>query len=204
MNKFYIAYLVILFQIILSTNVQAQKCAKRTYCTKDKMGDFDYRSQSHYAQMTNGEVQRVEIIVYANQTYRLLVCPDPKLGNIEYKILNLTKRPKKVVQSVYQIEVKEYRQAANGDYDYDKNGNKIVVGTKMVNDTVWQRRTIEEETLIFDSESISFKPPYWETNTAKTGMLVIEVKVDKSEEPKTGCVNVLVGRKASVLRNIKR
>ncbi len=197
--------LLIVFTILLNLNIvynsQAQKCAKKTYCSKEQMGDFDYRSQSHYAELSNGESQRVEIVVYANQIYRLLVCTNPKLGAVEYKIYSVTKRPKKVVQEVYQKEVTMYRMTEGGDFDYDENGNKILEGKKMVNDTIWQRRTIEEETVIFDSKSIPFKPPYWETETKKTGMLVIETFVNESDEPATGCVNILVGRKTSVFKN---
>lgn len=197
MNKTYIISLVVLLSISLSTKNFAQKCAKKPYCSKEQLGDFDYRSQSHYAELFNGETQRVEIVVYANQNYRLLVCTDPKLGNVEYKIFNLYKRPKKVMQDVYEKEVTIYKQAANGEFDYDENGNKVVLGTKMVNDTIWQRKTVKEEELIFDSRTISFKPPYWETTTSKTGMMLIETFVDESEDPRSGCVNVLVGRKAS-------
>ena len=197
MNKIHIISLVLLFSSSIPINGFAQKCAKKTYCDKDQLGDFDYRSQSHYAELINGNTQRVEIVVYANQTYRLLVCTDPKLGNVEYRIYNLFKRPKKVMQDVYEKEITVYKQAANGEFDYDENGNKVVLGTKMVNDTIWQRKTVEEEQLIFDSRTNSFKPPYWETETTKTGMMVIETSVDESEEPRSGCVNVLVGRTTS-------
>lgn len=200
MNKTYIISLILVFSFSLSLKSFAQKCAKKTYCSKEQLGDFDYRSQSHYTEMMNGETQRVEIVVYANQNYRLLVCTDPKLSNVEYRIFNLYKRPKKVMQDVYQKEVTVYKQAANGEFDYDENGNKVVLGTKMVNDTIWQRKTIEEKELIFDSRTNSFKPPYWETKTTKTGMMVIETAVDESEEPRSGCVNVLVGRKTSKLK----
>ena len=204
-NKFFILItLIFIISLISVSNINAQKCAKKTYCSDDDMGDFDYRSQSHYSEMTSGETQRVEIIVYANQTYRLLICPDPKIGNIEYKIFNLTKKPKRVMQDFYQKEVTVYKQAENGEYEHDENGELIVLGTQVVNDTIWQRKTVENEELIFDSKSISFKPPYWETKTIKTGMLVIEVSVDENEVPATRCVNVLVGRKTEKVRNIGR
>lgn len=190
--------------ILVPFNANAQKCAKKNFCTKDQLGDFDYRSQSHYSEMSSGETQRVEIIVYANQTYRLLVCVDPKLGNYEYKILNLTKRPKRVVQDIYEKEVEVYKQAENGEYEYDSNGQRIFLGTKVVNDTIWQRKTVPEETVVFDSKTNQFKPPYWETQTTKTGMLVIETSLDENADPKNGCVNVLVGRKTPKTRNLSR
>jgi len=201
MIKKLILPILILISVSEYSKIYAQKCAKKTYCSKEQLGDFDYRSQSHYAELSNGESQKVEIVVYANQSYRMLICSDPKLGNVAYKVSSITKRPKRVVQSISQKEVTLYRKTEGGDFDYDENGNKIIEGKKMLNDTVWQRRTVEEETVIFDSESMSFKPPYWEKETKKTGMLVIETKVEDSDDPRTGCVNILVGRKTSVFKS---
>ncbi|NOZ46623.1 MAG: hypothetical protein GXO79_07545 [Chlorobi bacterium] len=199
--KYIIALLISCLFILPFNKVQAQKCAKKNYCSKENLGDYDYRSQSHYGQLSSGESQKVEIVVYANQAYRFLVCPDPKIGTVEYKIFSLKKRPKKVVQDIYEKEVNVYKQALNGEFEYDENGNKILLGTKVINDTIWRRKTVEEEKLIFDSQNNEFKPPYWETKTTKTGMLVIETMVEDSDEPKMGCVNVLVGRKTYKVKN---
>jgi hypothetical protein len=196
--------LIILLTILYPTGSFGQKCAKKSYCSQEQEGDYDYRSQSHYSEMTSGETQRVEIVVYANQIYRLLVCTDPKVGNYEYKIFNVTKRPQRVVQDIFEKEVNVYKQAQNGEYEFDSNGDKILLGTTIVNDTVWLRKTVQEETIIFDSQSNPFKPPYWETQTTNTGMLVIEITLNESSEEKIGCVNILVGRKTPKTRNLSR
>lgn len=206
---------IILILLSFSFQLNAQNCARKAqkFCPEEQYGDYDYRSQSSYAVLAPGDTARASIVVYSKQDTRILICSDPALGDVNYKIFDpkrVTKRSIKEVNKT-ETEVPVYAKDASGNllqekdewgdpmYDYDTGEPvyKIERYESIVEyDTIWQTERVIKEEIVFDSAKSDKN--YWEElGTKKTKRLIIEVVVPQSDQSYEGCVNVEVGHKFS-------
>lgn len=212
--KTILKYTILLITLgMLSINYTgAQNCSKKKFCSEDSYDDFDYRSQSSYAILASGDTARASIVIYSKQDARILVCCDPILGNVNWRIYEPIRYTKRSVKEINRNEEETpvYSRDKNGDPiqevdewgdpKYDENYDpvyKIERYDKTVHiDTVWQTEKINTEKIIFDNQKDS--KPYWQRkNIPTTKRLIIEVIVPESETDYEGCVNVEVGHKST-------
>lgn len=170
-----------------------QRCDNKDLCSKEMFGDFDYRSQSNYAQVYSGDTLRVKVVVYSGQEYRIFTCAERKLKNTQFRIIYPEKRFHRTVKEIAQKDVPIYEKDKNGNFIYDENGERIITGTIFANDTIWGRDLITSESVIYDSREA--KEPYWEVSIHKTRLIMIETLIPQEKKPVSGCIQIMVGRK---------
>ncbi|MBU0765496.1 MAG: hypothetical protein KJ607_11740, partial [Bacteroidetes bacterium] len=133
---------------------------------EDIFGDYDYRSQSAYAQMSPGDVQEVRFVVYRGKDYQVFTCQDYDLGDVQFQIVKPENRRERIIKKVNEKEEKVYKTDEYGsviykynewgDMEYDEEGNPIpeqVLGTKKIYDTIWEVKEYTEEVVWFDSHN---------------------------------------------------
>jgi len=189
---------------------RAQKCISSKFCSADVFGNYDYRGQSSFAVLSPGDTARASIVVYSKQDARILVCNDPKLGDVEFKIFEPTRVTKRTIKAINKSESEEpiYKLDANGDrviqvneygepiyndleplYEIERYERIVQV------DTVWATERVVKEQLLFHNKA-SGKNFWEELNVPKTKRLIIEVSVPKNATKVEGCVNIEVGYRA--------
>jgi len=170
MGKIY--FIISLIIILSGTNiVSGQECYKKKLCQKSELKDYDYRSQSSYQTLTTGDTLNIKVVAYNKQAFHLLACSDPKLGQLQIKVIY----PEKTVQRY----IKQINQ---------NNENPAL------NDTLWSNRVVTEYETIFDnSDDKSIKS--WEFSSRKTRLLIINITAPEGKENYTGCANILLGHK---------
>ncbi len=207
-----IAILLTTISLLAVSSVSGQSCSKKKFCSEEEYGNFDYRSQSSYAILSPGDTARASIVIYSKQDARILVCFDPALGSVNWRIyepLRYTKRSVKAINRTEE-EFPVYAKDKYGDpiIELDENGEqrfdenyepvyKIERYEKSIQiDTVWQTEKINTEEVIFDN--IKDGKTYWQRKSIPaTKRLIIEVIVPENENGLEGCVNVEVGHKTS-------
>lgn len=185
--------------VAISGSAFAQKCEKKDLCEDDYYGDFDFKSQTHFAKLSPGDTATINIVAYSANDVRILVCSDQELGEVKYQIIEPIRDVKRVMKlSAPRTETK-YKMLANGEQAADADGNPIPDGERTVRDTTYETKTNTIEKLIYDNAKGSKDKPYYdEKNIQKTKRLRIKIQVPKGEDPDfVGCVNVLVGRKSA-------
>lgn len=210
MKPRYTILFTLLFFFGFSAVSSGQNCARKNFCDNDLFGDFDYRSQSSYAVLIPGDTARTSIVVYSKQTTRILVCNDPVLGEVHYKIYE-TKRVTE--KSIVEINTTEYEEPV---YKYDEYGQPIQkvdewtgeplydpvtwdpvyeieeYKTIVEHDTVWKTERVVKEIEIYDSRN---HDSVWQEDINNTRKLIIEVIIPEGDKSTEGCVSVLVGYK---------
>jgi len=94
LNIFINIILVSLFVFCSSTSF-SQLCQYKKKICKDDLGDFDYSSQTSYAKLSPGDTARVQVVAYSGKQYRVLVCADPILQNVQFKIMKPVRKENK-------------------------------------------------------------------------------------------------------------
>ena len=123
-SNFKIVIVILSLILVYYSNVSLAQCDKKKMC-KDDMGDFDYTSQSSYAQLSPGDTATVKIVVYSGKAYRIMLCGDPVLGDIKYKIVSPVRKAKRsfTVKEI-QESGSELKPDAEG-FVSDNGGNKF-------------------------------------------------------------------------------
>ncbi|MBI9067566.1 MAG: hypothetical protein JEZ09_09765 [Salinivirgaceae bacterium] len=191
-----------LFFSIQIKEVAAQKCSKKKLADKDIRLDFDYRGQSLFVELSNGDTTSLNIILYSKQNYRIFVAGEQKLGNIEYQIIVPKKKFNRVMESVQPKTVNVYKKDPNGFYLYNPEGERIVIGEETIMDTTWTRETTVFKEVVFDSNKAENN--FWEATPSKTQLITIKVNVGLSEKKQLGCVGLYVGREYSNIYQFRR
>lgn len=190
----------------------AQNCSKKKYCSDESYGKFDYRSQSSYAILTAGDTARASIVVYSKQDARILVCFDPLLGDVNWRIYEPLRYTKKTIKRIDKTEEElpvykkdEYGDLIpelneNGEDAYDDDWNPVYQIEKydilVQVDTIWQTEKVNTEKVVFDY--LDSGKPFWQKkNVQKTKRMIIEVIIPESDDDYEGCVNVEVGHKTA-------
>lgn len=170
-----------------------QRCDNKNFCDKELYGEFDFRSQSNYAQVNSGDSVRVKVVVYAKQSYRMFTCCDKNLKEVDFRIIYPEKRFKRVIKEIETKDVPIYQKDKSGNFVLNKDGEKIMTGTIYAADTVWSRELVTSESVVYDSREAEEK--YWDVDVHKTRLIIIEVIVPEKRKKKSGCIQIMVGRK---------
>jgi len=191
----------------------SQTCANnKKLCGKEELGEyFDYRGQSSFGRLAPGDTSRVKVVLYSKNDVRIMVCSDPTLGEVQFRILKTIREYNRVVDRIEKTTVDE------PIYKTDKEGNPIpvlddwgepkkddvgqvqyeIVDYKQVTkvDTVWKTDRKIREDVLFDSRK---GKKVYEEEIKKTESVLIEVVAPPSTDPQMktyeGCVAVMVGR----------
>ncbi len=191
--KINILHIIVLFILLsLSTKAISQNCSKKKIAEKEIKEDYDYRGQSLYKDMLNGESAELHIVLYSKQNYRLFVAGEQKLGEVDYQIIVPRKQFTRVVKEIVPKTVTEYRKDPSGFFLYDTDGQRIPEGEKVIQDTIWERKTTEIEELVYDSRTNEL--PYWTATPRKTQQIKVLVEVKPAHKPESGCVGIYVGK----------
>ncbi len=191
-NALYLKFLAVALLLIIIGTTQGQNCSKKKLADKEMREDYDYRSQSLFVELGNGDTTTVNIVLYSKQNYRIFVVGEQKLGRIDYEIIVPRKKFTRVVESVQPKTVTKYKKDPNGFYLYNPNGERIPIGDEVVNDTTWTRETTTIEETVHNSRTADIG--YWLATPNKTQLITIKVYVEPSVKVQRGCIGVYVGR----------
>ncbi|MBI5218162.1 MAG: hypothetical protein HY958_04450 [Bacteroidia bacterium] len=185
--------------VSFSFNASAQRCDKKDLCNDEDYGDYDFKSQTHFAKLSPGDTSTINIVAYSGNDMRILVCADEELGEIKYQIVEPIREVKKVMKVGPERIEEVFKMDPNtGERAVDEFGQTTKLGDKKVRDTTYETKTNIIEKLIYDNSKSKDKPFYEEKNIPKTKRLRIKVQVPKGQDPElVACVNVLVGRKSA-------
>ncbi|ALO14948.1 hypothetical protein [Salinivirga cyanobacteriivorans] len=187
------SYIIFLFLILGVLTVRAQRCDDKDFCDKDLYGEYDYRSQSNYAQVYTGDTVRVKVVVYSGQNYRIFTCAERRLKDVFFRVIYPEKRFKRAFKEIKKKQVPIYEKDKDGNFLYDENGDRIKTGTIFANDTVWGRDLVTSESVVYDSREA--EEPYWEASIHKTRLIIIESIIPPFRKKRNGCIQIMVGRK---------
>ena len=187
------SYIIFLFLILGVLTVRAQRCDDKDFCDKDLYGEYDYRSQSNYAQVYTGDTVRVKVVVYSGQNYRIFTCAERRLKDVFFRVIYPEKRFKRALKEIKKKQVPIYEKDKDGNFLYDENGDRIKTGTIFANDTVWGRDLVTSESVVYDSRRA--EEPYWEASIHKTRLIIIESIIPPFRKKRNGCIQIMVGRK---------
>lgn len=173
-------------------------------CDNDFYGDYDYRSQSKFAELSPGDTSRLNIVVYSNQDFRIFICYDEELGPCKYRIVRRDRKSERIVKSIEEEIIIEYKTDEYGNELFDDDYNPIEVGRETVFDTIWETRKYFEEKVLFDSENNATDKPFWEKRIKKTHRLIIEVIIPEGgDSGYLGDVEIMVGRRSKISTKFK-
>jgi len=199
---FLIKTMSVLFLLFIALQINAQNCAKKKLASKEMRLDFDYRGQSLFLEMSNGDTTTLNVVLYSKQNYRIFVVGEQKLGNIDFTIIVPRKKFNRVMNGVKPKKKLIYRKDPNGFYLYNIDGERILEGEEEVMDTTWIRETTSIKELVYDSRKA--EEPFWVAKPNKTQLISIKVSVDKASKIQKGCVGVYVGREYSNTYQFRR
>ncbi len=187
-----IQYTMCLFFCFSLGTIHAQRCEKKKLAPKEWLGNYEFTNQTTYTQLAVGDTIRMKTIVYSQFDYRIFVAGERRLGEIKYRILIPEKRFEPTVDKVVDKQVVVYERDVNGFLLYDENEEPIPKGTATVKDTIWSRRLVTHEKVLFKNNNT--ESLYWDSKIQKTRLLIIEIIVPKSRRYYFGCIALMVGR----------
>lgn len=188
--------------LFLPTLLFSQNCSKKKLATKEMFGEFDYRGQSIFVELANGDTSTLKIVLYSKQNYKIFAVGEQKLGKIYYQIYVPRKKFNRIVKGIKPKEVTVYKKDPEGFFLSDNKGNRIPIGKETIQDTLWTRETIDIEELVYDSRKNEM--PYWLATPSKTQSVTIKVYVEHALRPILGCVALYVGREYSNIYQFRR
>lgn len=200
-SKYRITFLLCIFALLPLLSF-GQNCSKKKLATKEQRGEFDFRGQSVFVELGNGDTTNLKIVLYSKQNYKIFVVGEQKLGGIDYQIYVPRKRFNRVVKEVKSKTVTAYKKDPDGFYLYNNQGNRIAVGKEVVQDTIWTRETADVEQLVYDSRKSEL--PYWLATPNKTQLVTIKVFVEQADKIIIGCAGLYVGREYSNVYQFRR
>jgi hypothetical protein len=185
-------HLLFFLLALVPMHANAQNCAKKKLADKELKEDYDYRGQSLFIELGNGDSTTLNIVLYSKQNYRLFVVGEQKLGRVDYEIIVPRKKFSRVVKDIQQKKVTKYKKDPNGFYLYNNDGERIPIGEEMVQDTSWTRETSTTEEVVFNSRTSDVS--YWLATPNKTQLITVKVYVEKAPKTQNGCIGIYVGR----------
>jgi len=190
----------------------SQPCNVNQFCNNDDLGkNFDFRGQSTYGKFSPGDTCNIQAVLYSGNEERILICSDPKLGSVQFKVFRMVKEYKRIIK---HIEKKEFQEPI---YKTDKKGKPIPKlddwGKPMKDnmddfifeiesykktirlDTIWKIERKTKEEILFDSRKGS---RFYDCRIAETEPIMIEMVIPKTTDAKLktykGCVGIMIGR----------
>ncbi|MDA3892471.1 MAG: hypothetical protein PF517_12470 [Salinivirgaceae bacterium] len=170
--------------------------------TKEMRLEYDYRGQSLFIELGNGDSKSLNIVLYSKQNYRIFVVAEQKLGKVDYEVIVPRKKFNRIVKDVQPKIVTVYKKDPNGFYLYNTDGERIPTGEEIIMDTTWTRKTTTTRELIYDSRTA--ESPYWLATPNKTQLITINVHIEATDKIQNGCVGVYVGREFSNIYQFRR
>ena len=211
-TKRIICFVFICSNLFTFTHSSAQQCNSNQFCTADDLGKkYDFRGQSTFGRFSPGDTCKVQAILYSGNEERIVICNDPKLGLVQFRVIRMVKEYKRIIN---HIEKKELQMPI---YKTDKNGKTIpklddwgkVAKDKMGDiifeiesykkiekmDTIWKIERKTKEEILFDSRNGS---RIYDCKIAQTEPILIETIIPKTSDIKNksykGCVGIMIGR----------
>ncbi|MBU0488185.1 MAG: hypothetical protein KKA07_10255 [Bacteroidetes bacterium] len=172
------------------------QCYKKALCATTADG-YDYTGQSTFTKLMSGDTAQFDLIFYSSKDYKIIVCGEDFLGDVQFSIFYKTKEATKEIKEIMKRKETVFKVDEYGQKMYDGNYNPIVEGEKWVVDTVWITR-VTTGNIIFDSKDEG--KSFWEIQKVdRTKRVVVQVVVPKIEQDKfdKGCISVLIGYKNS-------
>ena len=188
--------------LISTLSLSSQNCSKKKLASKDIRLDFDYRGQSLFMELGNGDTATLNVVLYSKQNYRIFVVGEQKLGKVDFTVIVPRKKFNRVVKDVNPKIVPIYKQDPNGFYLYNIEGERIFMGEITVMDTTWTRETTAIRELVYDSKNA--EAPFWMAKPNKTQLISIKVSIEDAERIQKGCIGVYVGREFSNAYQFRR
>lgn len=98
---FKIIYTIVIIAMFtpLVSNAQCKSFTKKK-CAPE-LGEYTFNGQLNTAILTRGEEAELMLSFYSNQKYRLFVCSEEQLGDVNYEILNMERN------TIYSSEGKD-------------------------------------------------------------------------------------------------
>ena len=189
-----------------------QTCGNKKLCGKEDLGDYyDFRGQSTFGRLSPGDTSKVKVVLYSKNDVKILVCADPALGNVEFRILKTVREYNRTIDKIEKSTVEE------PIYKTDKDGNPVqilddwgepkkvefgqiqheIVDYKKVTkvDTIWKTDRKTRDDVLFDSRQ---GKKVFEQEVKKTESVSIEVVIPETSDAQMksyeGCVAIMVGR----------
>jgi len=191
MKKIVITLAVIFCNLLVFIQTNAQ-CEKKKFC-KENLGDYDYRSQSSFAELSPDDTSSVNFVLYGNQRYRIFVCSDPELGDVSWKVVRPERVTKRSIASIKKDTAIVYKVDENGDYITDESGNLVVKSKKVNTDTLWNTQRVAVDKVMFDNKKNSDKM-FFEVTPKKTERYIVRVSIPDGDPNFAGCSNVYIGK----------
>ena len=191
---------------------QAQQCTASQICKPDEMGkEFDFRGQSTYARFSPGDSCKVQAVLYSGNEAKIMICSDPKLGIVQFKVFKTVSEYKRIIDKIEKIEKKDpiYKTDKKGkpvpllddwgkpqkdimgDIQFEIANYKSVFTT----DTTWKIERKSRDEILFDSRKGS---RIFTSTIKQTEPIMIEIFVPKTTDAKLkqfkGCVGIMIGR----------
>lgn len=179
-------------------------CELETETGEDIFADYDYRSQSAYAQLSPGDKQEIRFVVYRDKDYQVFTCQDFELGDVQFQIIKPVTRTERVID---RIDIKEEdvpELDEYGEQKYDENYNPIFKGKRKLYDTIWKTNRFVEEVVWFDSHNNDKGTKIWKFQCDKTTTLRARIIVPDGDPEYLGCVSVLIGFRQSAYKKFTR
>jgi len=205
----------------------AQDCFKsiKRFCRDLPYEDYDYIGQSSYANLLPGDTAQFDVIFYSAKDYRIMLCADPILGEIEFEVYHQVKERIRVIVKIDRIEhepqpiyeLDEWGSPKTDPYTYEPIQKKDAKGNPLFDrqppsiDTTFETRTETKLIKLFDNKSQATNV-YDEIEVSKTRRLQVKVYVppgssasaDRHRAQPGGCVNLLVGNKYSRRKDFRK
>ncbi len=156
---------------------------------------YDYRSQSYYTSLQQGDSLNITIIVYAKQDFRITALCDKSLGSISYKIVEPNRENISKINKINENEEIIYKLDEYGEQILGGDDKPVVLSKEILRDTIWDNTVIVHETILYDNETSDGISFYDIKNLEASKRLVIKLKVNGNTVETRGCVAILVGRK---------
>lgn len=192
----------LLMLLLITLSASSQNCAKKKLATKEMRLDFDYRGQSLFLEMSNGDTTTLNVVLYSKQNYRIFVVGEQKLGKIDFNVIVPRKKFNRVMKDIKPKIVSIYKQDPNGFYLYNTDGERIFMGEITVMDTTWTRETSSIREMVYDSRNA--EDNYWMAKPNKTQLITIKLSIEDAERIQRGCIGVYVGREFSNAYQFRR
>ncbi|MBU0489712.1 MAG: hypothetical protein KKA07_07390 [Bacteroidetes bacterium] len=212
--------------ILIASGVMGQDCFKsiKKFCRDLPYEDYDYIGQSSYASLLPGDTAQFDVIFYSYKDYKVMLCSDPLLGEIDFEIFEKIKEKKKYIKQILKTpqdpvpiyELDEYGQQKIDDYynpiqKTNPDGSLAFENLPDIIDTIFESKIETRVVKLFDNKTQASNV-YEELEVKKTKKLLIKVYIPPDNSSVTdryganpgGCVNLLIGNKYSRSKSFRK
>ncbi|MFH2095507.1 MAG: hypothetical protein ABIJ16_07375 [Bacteroidota bacterium] len=178
---------------------KAQNCERQMYCDENFEGEYVFNLQSRYGTLPLGEKKRIKTSCYGNKRYRIFVCGEPEIGEVNYKVIKEVRKNVKKISQIRKDTVVVYKTDEYGEIMYPEENNyePIEISRSVKIDTVYETTRVTEEKVLFDSKKNSTGKNYWEASIEGQGYsIIIEAEMPPGDPDIEECVNFYIGSRS--------